>query len=433
MSAPGPHTDPIQEAQELLKHPGANVSVKGSKPWRSRGVSRSMGLISSLVLYAATLTPAELGLGTTALIGASVGKAVLSEPVQLDTITVTAPAPVAAFEVPDTMTPQEVSQKLLDMGKPFQALAVTLEGLETKPYRDGCGLNVGMGYCIDARVRELGVERVREDLANAGLDDTQVQTLMGNDRKAQSQIEISRTQALSLLALTENDYRVRARDIIGQRVFDKLPQHRQAALTWLSYNTGDGLAKFSNLLSAVRKDQTAEAVKHMTPFFSQGGEMVPNARAGSWMMAAYWSEDALKEALKRPDALESGSRNGQSPLAIVAPKEAGRMAMAGTLPPSPFVAHGKAELSGATQVATAQLASVEAPTASPAQDLMPAQPKSVAEWQQTRQARAAIILSQSKANQTGPQGSEGQQSNSEPSLLDNLDDSSRARFSSPRR
>lgn len=430
MSAPEPHVDPIKEAEELLKHPGARVSVRGTKPWRERGVSRAVGLVSSLMLYAVSLTPLELGVGTTAMLGAGagVGRAMITEPVDLDTVTVQAPRATAAFEVPESMTAQEVSQKLLELGEPFQALAVTLEGLETKPYRDGCGLNVGMGYCIDARVSEMGVARVREDLAGAGLDEAQIQALMGNDRKAQERVSISRTQALSLLALTEDDYRVRARDIVGPGVFDQLPEHRQAALTWLSYNTGDGLAKFSKLLGAVRGGDTQEAVKHMTPFFSQGGKMVPNARAGAWMMAAYWSENALREAMKRPDALESGARSGQSPIAIVAPKEAGRLAMAGTLPASPFVLHGKAELTGAHEVASAQVAMAEPlePTADP----LMVDPPSVTQWQQARKARVAQPLEP----QMGVEASSQQPlTDSEPSLLDNLDESSRRRFNSPQR
>lgn len=423
--------DPIKEAQELLKHPGARVSVKGSKPWRQRGVSRAMGLTTSLMLSIAALSPIELGFGTTAAVGVGAGasRVILSDPVDLETVKVRAPAATAAFDVPESMTPQEVSQKLLDVGEPFQALAVTLEGLETKPYRDGCGLNVGMGYCIDARVREMGVERVRDDLYHAGLEENQILDLMGNDKKAQLKVEITRTQALSLLALTEEDYRTRARDIVGQKVFDKLPEHRQAALTWLSYNTGDGLAKFSNLLGAVRKDQTTEAVKHMTPFFSQGGKMVPNSRAGSWMMAAYWSEDALKEAIRRPDALESGARNGQSPLAIVAPQEAGRMAMAGSLPASPFVAHGQAEISGATTIASAQVAqAVPAPAAATPDvvDMLPVHPQSVGQWQQARQNR-------SEGNAHGVNQPTHEGATREPSLLDNLDDSSRQRLLNPRR
>ncbi len=359
-----------QDAEELLRHPGATISVVGKKPWYKRALSDIASAAPTILLYATSLFALPLGpsedkapQGPAAeqaqTLNEALGiKPMLMSAVEIKPIWATTPAAKAALEVPDNMAPQQVAQKLFEMNKPFQALAVTLEGLETKPYRDGCGLNVGMGYCIDARVRENGPIRVRQDLTDAGLDLAQVDILMGNDRKAQNQVMLTRTQALSLLGLTENDYRVRARDLVGQQVFDKLPANRQAVLTWLSYNTGDGLARFNRLLTAVRQDKTSEAVKHMTPFFSQGGQMVPNARAGSWLMAAYWSNDAMKTALARPDALEFNSRQGQSPLTVVAPHEAGKMALRGLLPESPYVAHGIANLDVSAAKAQTQVAIV---------------------------------------------------------------------------
>lgn len=358
----------ILEATELLRRSDVRVSVRGDKPVRKRGVMKTLAVVPALLISLGALNTLQVGTGVAVGVGAgAAGQAILIDPVELDPIPTLNPVSVkgvqspAAFEVEEGMSREEVAQKLLEKGKAFQALAVTLEGMETKPYRDGCGLNVGMGYCIDARVREYGVDRVKQDLAGAGLDTAQVEALTGSDRKAQEAVVMTRTQALALLELTESDYRTRARDIVGAQVFDKLPEHRQAALTWLSYNTGEGLAKFSNLLGHVRAGRHTEAVKHMTPYFSQGGTMVPNSRAGSWMMAAYWSEDALKSAIARPDALESGARQGHSPIALVAPKDAGAMAMSGTLPASPYVAHAQADLQAPATAATAQIS----PTVSP--------------------------------------------------------------------
>lgn len=380
-----------QDAEDLLRHPGASIAVVGKKPWYRRALSDIAGAAPTLLFYAAALFPLSLNQTQEHKAEApkmeqsaqTVTEALGIKPMLMSRVDIkpiweqTAVASKAAFEIPDNMTPQQVAQKLFEIDQPFQALAVTLEGLETKPYRDGCGLNVGMGYCIDARVRENGAIRVRQDLNDAGLSLTQVDALMGNDRKAQTGVELTRTQALALLGLTENDYRVRARDLVGQKVFDGLASNRQAVLTWLSYNTGDGLARFNRLLTAVRQDKASEAVQHMTPFFSQGGQMVPNARAGSWLMAAYWSNDAMKIAFDKPDALEHNSRQGRSPLEVVAPHEAGKMALRGLLPPSPYVAHGIAKLD------TVASASVAQPTAMPTQE----------EWRAQRQA-AKIQASQ---------------------------------------
>lgn len=371
----------IRDAEEFLRHPGATVSVVGQKPWYQRALSYMRGPAAVLFCYATALTsfslgptqdPAPQSTGTSPIELLNQQAFVMS-PAKLKPLfsfqkEINGVPEAAAFDVPENMPAQQVAQKLFDLGKPFQALAVTLEGLETKPYRDGCGLNVGMGYCIDARVREYGPGRVRQDLLGAGLTDAQTDILLGNDRKAQTGVELTRTQALALLSLTEGDYRNRARDLVGQRVFDALPDNRKAVMTWLSYNTGEGLGRFNRLLTAVRQDRTSDAVQHMTPFFQQGGQMVPNARAGSWLMAAYWSEDAMKSALARPDALESGARNGRSPLEVVAPKEAGRLALRGSLPESPYVAHGLTELKSLNtrdvQVAQVDTLSVSLPPAS---------------------------------------------------------------------
>ena len=406
----------VREAEQLLRHPGATVSVVGDTPWHQRALSKLRGPAGIVLMYAASLMSLPLGPTTTepqsAPNAAAMAQAVAGDPLGLKQVQLMSPVALqplldtqqaspkattkAAFDVPSDMSSQQVAIKLFDKGKQFQALAVTLEGLETKPYRDGCGLNVGMGYCIDARTREHGPARIRQDLLDAGIQNSQVDALLGNDRKAQMNVELTRTQALALLALTENDYRVRARDLVGQKVFDSLPENRQAVLTWLSYNTGEGLARFNRLLTAVRQDRTTDAVQHMTPFFSQGGQMGPTARAGSWLMASDWSNDAMKAALARPDALEYGARQGQSPLEVVAPGEAGRLALRGHLPQSPYVAHGMTTLKGlettnvqVAQVATAELASVEMPT--------------TGDWRERRSAAYREALAAQKAAQEAPQ------------------------------
>ena len=403
----------VREAEQLLRHPGATVSMVGEKPWHQRMLSKMRGPAAIVLAYAASLMSPPVGqvapgLDQAAPTAAAVAQAVPGDPLGLKQVRLVSPvdlasplatqqaAPgvsMAAFDVPAGMSAQQVAIKLFESGKQFQALAVTLEGLETKPYRDGCGLNVGMGYCIDARTREYGPARIRQDLLNAGLTEAQVGTLQGNDRKAQMGVELTRTQALALLSLTENDYRVRARDLVGQKVFDNLPENRQAVMTWLSYNTGEGLARFNRLLTAVRQDRTTDAVQHMTPFFSQGGQMVPNARAGSWLMAAYWSNDAMKAALARPDALEYGARQGQSPLEVVAPGEAGRLALRGHLPQSPYVAHGLTTLKG-LDTTTVHVAQVENAAAAP-EVVLPA----AGDWRDRRAAAYREALEAQKAEQ----------------------------------
>lgn len=359
-------TETLQKFQEskkksedilsLLKNKNAQVHIAGAAPLTERKFGRLFAGMSIPVLMAvAALTPISTidleqklnNANPTQSVQAPSLSSMLKQgqfeisPLQQTNIfdqiskgeTVT---PNSLVEITDDMSNHQIITKLYEKGHGFEALAMTLEGLETKPYRDGCGLNIGMGYCIDARVREHGVDHVKNDLIGAGLPETSVAMLMGNDRKLQNSVELNRSQAVALLGITKNDYQTRARDIVGQRTFDGLSKNKQAVLTWLSYNTGEGLGNFNNMLSAVRKNDTTEAVKHMTPYFSDGGKMVPNMRAGSWLMASYWSEDAMKTAIHNPDALEYNSRNGMSPIRVVAPLEARRLSANNTLPESPY-------------------------------------------------------------------------------------------------
>lgn len=243
------------------------------------------------------------------------------------------------FSITQDMNNQEIISKLYSTGHRFEALAMTLEGLETKPYRDGCGLNVGMGYCIDARVREHGIEHVKNDLLTSGISEMNVAILMGNDRSLQNTVTLDRTQAVALLGITKEGYETRARDIVGQKAFDRLEPNQKAVITWLSYNTGDGLNSFNSLKQAIRNNDTLEASKHLTPYFSDGGKMVPNMRAGSWLMASYYSDKAMETAINNPDRLEYNSRQGVSPIRVVAPLDARKLAANNTLPDSPYVIH----------------------------------------------------------------------------------------------
>lgn len=240
-------------------------------------------------------------------------------------------APMPPLEVED------VARELHAAGEHFAALAVSIEGIATKPYWDGAGPNIGMGYCIRCRVASLGEEQVRADFHRAGLIESDVDTLLGSDRAALAQVELTVHQAVRLLGITESDYRTRARDIVGAGTFDRLPSHRQAALTWLSYNTGEGLVRFHRLLSAVRQGRHVDAMGELTPHFTHRGQRRANARAGAWLMAAYWSDEALAAALANPDKLEHHARIGGSPLDVVARADARRLSREGRLPRSPYI------------------------------------------------------------------------------------------------
>lgn len=364
--------NPVEKIRHIFNSPNRTVTAMGSRPWAQRLSKVLTAGFAVVALYGAALTPTNIFSGDHQSLNSRVTLAeILKQPGLvspvpggdfLQRLTETAPKDLsqsAKIEVTPDMTNKQIAAKLLEQGHHFQALAVTLESLETRPYRDGCGLNVGMGYCINARIREHGVEHVRNDLLSAGIQSSNVDVLLGKNAKAQSQVELTKTQALSLLSITEEGYMTRVRDIVGPKVFDNLKPNEKGVLGWLGYNTGDALGKFNQLLMAVRQNNKAEAVKHMTPFFAQQGKMVPNARAGSWLMAAYWSEDAMKNAIANPDALEFNSRRGKSPIEVVAPQEARVLASKNILPESPYVFHAEKQEASSTPTYQAAVPSKE--------------------------------------------------------------------------
>lgn len=214
---------------------------------------------------------------------------------------------------------------LLDAHEPFLALASTVEGLENRAYVDPGGLNVGFGYCITKRTEIYGIARVVRDLRDSGFQEGDITTLTLErpttaQRVQQTAVPVSAAQALRLLNLVRSDYESIARGAVGETAFDALPAHRRAALTWLAYNTGDGFSQFRQLIAAVQTGQHHEAVRHLTPSYSDRGSNVVNARAGTLLMAAYWSDSGLTTAVQRSGFLVEQAQRGLSPIQVVDPK-----------------------------------------------------------------------------------------------------------------
>lgn len=355
---------------KIIKHPGSEKHILGTAPLEKRNYAKILrNALAPVLLSTAALIPIAHQANTDEIKSTSTPTSSILNVTKFEV----SPVPQSKlfnflngikveetssshsnvpFLITEEMNNQEIISKLYSTGHRFEALAMTLEGLETKPYRDGCGLNVGMGYCIDARVREHGIEHVKNDLLTSGISDMNVAILMGNDRNLQNTVTLDRTQAVALLGITKEGYETRARDIVGQKAYDRLDVNQKAVITWLSYNTGDGLNSFNSLKQAIRNSDTLEASKHLTPYFSDGGKMVPNMRAGSWLMASYYSDKAMETAINNPDRLEYNSRQGISPIRIVAPLEARKLAANNTLPDSPYVMHSNSVEPSVTPVKT---------------------------------------------------------------------------------
>lgn len=233
--------------------------------------------------------------------------------------------------------PHTIPNLLLSEQRPFMALATRLESFQPHAYFDPGGLNVGYGYCISKRGGEAGAAQVRKDLTEAGFAVGDINTLLGGERAQQESVQVSPLQALRLLAIAQGEYINAARSTVGEKTFDALPSHRQAALSWLAYNTGaEGFSKFRSLIDAVRTNRPLDAVQHITPRFVDGsGTRVVNARAGTALMASYWSEPGLQMAVERLENLTASAKKGASPLLAVEPGL--KLAGNAKVPSSPYL------------------------------------------------------------------------------------------------
>lgn len=203
----------------------------------------------------------------------------------------------------------------------FASMATAIEEYKEKPYYDPGGLNVGMGYCITKRLAEYGKERVRADLSSAGFTPTEVDTLLRNkDRKAIAKINVNAVNAVRLIDATRDDYRGLARNAIGASVFDKMPEHRQTAMSYLAYNTGD-VGQFKQLVSALRGGNDSKAMLNMTvKWRDNGGEIHANHRLRSYIQAMFLGPEHFKRAISDPHSFEGhmANANAESALAEIA-------------------------------------------------------------------------------------------------------------------
>lgn len=203
----------------------------------------------------------------------------------------------------------------------FASMATAIEEYKLKPYYDPGGLNVGMGYCITKRLAEYGKARVRADLSSAGFSSNEVDILLrGTDRKAIAKIEVNAVNAVRLIDATRDDYRGLARNAIGPAVFDKMPQHRQIAMAYLAYNTGD-VGQFKQLVSALRGGNDSKAMLNMTvKWRDNGGEVHANHRLRSYIQAMFLGPEHFKRAISDPHSFEGhmANANAESALAEIA-------------------------------------------------------------------------------------------------------------------
>lgn len=207
----------------------------------------------------------------------------------------------------------------------FLSLATAVESVKTQVYYDPAGANIGMGYCITIRAIEYGPDRVKEDLAGAGMEEAKAEALAAGKAKAAKGASITLPGAVLLLEKTASDYREIARADVGEETFDNLPEHKQAVLSYLAYNAGE-LKGFKRLLRAVRSGDDPAAMREMAPWWRDSdGVMKENHRLRAWAQAAWMGPERLAKALSDPHEFE-GKYAREESRGLLA-KEAKRLAL----------------------------------------------------------------------------------------------------------
>lgn len=186
----------------------------------------------------------------------------------------------------------------------FMALAIAIERLPARGYMDAAGANVGAGYCVSRRLKDHGARKVRADLARAGFRQDQIEALVSEAPARVEATRVSQEQGLRLLSLMKPEYQSAAVRAIGEELWGRLPENKRAALTYLSYNTGD-VGQFKKLIRAARKGNEIEALRQMSvEWTDQRGRDRKNHRLRAWTQAAWASPLALSEAVSQPMLFE---------------------------------------------------------------------------------------------------------------------------------
>ena len=234
---------------------------------------------------------------------------------------------------------KSLSIKALSAGESFLAIAIRLEEPRKKVYFDGCGANIGLGYCLDVQVKNKGKDKVIDELTNAGVSKIDAQVLTSDkvikkhSRSAVKNISISNTSILALTKYLQDEYTTIAKNAVnGSGEIDywsKLPTDIQDALSWLTYNTGD-IAPFKKLLTSVRAITTDLSDKDMSkqykiialqiaPYFrdpEDNTKFIENKRAAAFILTSF-TPYGLSYAIHNPEIIESKQNDRTKILSFV--------------------------------------------------------------------------------------------------------------------
>jgi hypothetical protein len=207
-------------------------------------------------------------------------------------------------KMPIFSTMQSIESYFLDPEKGnnlFGAVATRMENIETSVYLDPArGRNIGIGYNMDA----IGAAQSKEDFKAIGMKDEHIRILFSKQNQSQNiqqnedykKIYITPNQAVALLLLIQPRYEAIAKSWIGDEHWDKLSKNKQAAISYLAYQTGGNISQFKKAKAAIQSGNEQIAQKNLTPsYVSRDGVTTINTRFEAhvgtmWAGAAKYAE-----------------------------------------------------------------------------------------------------------------------------------------------
>lgn len=234
---------------------------------------------------------------------------------------------------------KSLSIKALSSGESFLAIAIRLEDPRKKVYFDGCGANIGLGYCIDVQVKNKGKSKVIQELVTAGVDKndaailTSDKVIKKHSRSAVKNISISNVSILALTKYLQTEYEEQAKLAVNGTgevdYWSKLPKDIRDSLSWLHYNTGklDGFKKLLTSVRAITTDLSDKEMKkhykiislQIAPFFrnpDDPAQFMENKRAAAFILTSF-TPYGLSYAIHNPEIIESKQEDRTKILSFV--------------------------------------------------------------------------------------------------------------------
>ena len=205
--------------------------------------------------------------------------------------------PSIRIPVPAPIGP-EVSPRDLGLTRaksdPYTALMAVGEGFHNVLFDDPNQRDklIGFGYNVSVRKEE----QVRKDFARAGIVDPERQTRVLEGKEA-----ITPDEAAALANLVKDKSAKIAIDVVGQKVWDALPDNRRAVLIDLAYQSGDSSSAFRSALGNLAKgnEKGVKAALEVSYWASKDQKYIKDHRRNNLRLAMWESPDKFQALVNR--------------------------------------------------------------------------------------------------------------------------------------